>query len=194
MEAAVELVTEEGYDAVSVRRLAAVLGVSTFAVQSHMGSKDELLDDVVMQLLSDRHTPIRSARTWRTALEQYARTMWELLLEHPTVVEVLERHVTAPVSVLQDLDRIALLAERDGVSRAELAEVYETVWAFVLGYAATVHARRGLAETSARATRAAGIASSFPHAADLADALAAHDRVEAFPRRVAALIEAVSSR
>jgi AcrR family transcriptional regulator len=194
VDAARELVLAEGYDAVTTRRLAAELGVSSFAVHSHMRSKDELFDEVVKVLVDARHTPVRNARSWKDALQRYAEAMWELLLEHPTVVEVLQRNVISSESVLVDLDRIARLAERDGLSPAELADIYETVWAFVLGYAAAVHARRHLDEPAVRTARADAMADELPHAADLARALAGSERVEAFPRRLQALIEALSCR
>jgi AcrR family transcriptional regulator len=194
VDAALALVTDEGYDAVSVRRLAAELGVSTFAVQSHMGSKDELFDDVVRELLAVHPTGVRTCSSWRTAVLRYFTAMWELLLEHATVVEVLERHLASPEPVLRDLDHIALLAEREGLSTSALAEVYETTWAFVLGYAASVHARRAIDETGARATRATAMADSLPHAAALAGALSATERVESFPRRLAALVDAMAAR
>jgi AcrR family transcriptional regulator len=193
LEAAREIVLAEGYDAVTTRRLAAELGVSSFAVHSQMGSKHELLDDVVMGLVDARHTPVRNARSWQQALLRYAEVMFELLLEHPAVVEVLQRSPVAPESVLTDLERIALLAERAGVSAAELADVYETVWTFVLGYAAAVHARARVDERALREARASAIADDLPHAAALARALAASERVEAFPRRLRALIDALAA-
>jgi hypothetical protein len=119
--------------------------------------------------------------------------MWEVLLEHPAVVDVLQRNVISSESVLIDLERIALLAERDGVSAAELADIYETVWAFVLGYAAVVHARARLDERALRQARADAIVEDLPHAADLARALAESERVEAFPRRIRALIDALAA-
>jgi AcrR family transcriptional regulator len=193
VDAARELVLAEGYDAVTVRRLATELGVSSFAVHAHMGSKDELFDDVVMGLVETRHTPIRSARSWQGALFGYAEVMWELLLEHPTVVDVLQRNVVSSESVLVDLERIAVLAERAGLSAAELADIYETVWTFVLGYAAAVHARAGVDERALREMRADAIADELPHAAGLARALAGCERVEAFPRRLRALIDALAA-
>ena len=194
VDAARELVLAEGYDAVTTRRLAAELGVSSFAVHSHMRSKDELFDEVVKGLVDARHTPVRNARSWQQALLRYAEVMWELLLEHPTVVEVLQRSVISSESVLIDLERIALLAERDDMSPAELADVYETVWAFVLGYAAAVHARVHLDEQALRQARADAIADDLPHAADLARALAGFERVEAFPRRLKVLIDALATQ
>src|SRR3954452_15086228 len=187
VDGAREIVLAEGYDAVTTRRLAAELGVSSFAVHSHMRSKDELFDDVVTALLDARHTPVRNARTWQAALLRYAEVMWELLLEHPTVVEVLQRNVISAQSVLVDLERIAVLAERAGLSAAELADIYETVWTFVLGYAATVHARAGVDERTLRRARADAIVDDLPHATDLARALAQSERIEAFPRRLQAL-------
>lgn len=193
MDAAREIVLAEGYDAVTVRRLAAELGVSSFAVHAHMGSKNELFDAVVLELLDDRHRPARSARSWQQALLGFAETMWDVLREHPTVVEVLQRSVTAPGPVLVDLERMALLAERAGLQPRELAEIYETVWTFVLGYAATVHARAQADERALRQARAGAVAEELPHAADLVLALAAVERVEAFPRRLRALIDALAA-
>jgi AcrR family transcriptional regulator len=192
VEAALEIVLSEGYEAVTVRRLATELDVSSFAVHAHMRSKDELMDDVVLALVEARHTPIRNARSWQNALLAYAAMMWELLLEHPTVVEVLQRNVISSQSVLADLERIALLAERGGLTPAELADIYETVWTFVLGYAATTHARARLDERALRQARADAIGDDLPHAADLARALAASERVAAFPRRLEALVNALA--
>lgn len=194
VDAARDLVLSEGYDAVTVRRLAAELGVSTFAVHAQMGSKEELLDDVVMGLVEARPTSVRTARSWQSGLVRYAEAMWDLLLEHPAVVEVLQRSVTAPEPVLVDLERIALLAERAGVSPADLADAYETVWSFVIGYAAAVHARARFDERALRLARADAIAETLPHAADLARALGAQDRVAAFPRRLRALVDALAAQ
>src|SRR5688572_8397921 len=193
VDAAREIVLAEGYDAVTVRRLAAELGVSSFAVHAHMRSKDELFNEVVLGLLDERHAPVRSARSWQQALLRYAELMWEVLLEHPTVLDVLQRSVIAPESVLIDLERLALLAERDGVSPAELADIYETVWTFVLGHAATVHARARIDERALREARADAIADDLPHAADLVRALARTERIESFPRRLRALIDALAA-
>lgn len=193
VDAARGIVLAEGYDAVTVRRLAAELGVSSFAVHAHMRSKDDLFDEVVTEIIDARHTPVRNARSWQQALVQYAEVLWEMLLEHPTVVEVLQRSVTAPESVLPDLERIGLLAERAGLAPDELADAYETVWTFVLGYAATVHARVGRDERALREARADVIADDHPHAADLARALARTDRVEAFPRRLRGLVDSLAA-
>lgn len=193
VDAAREIVLAEGYDAVTIRRLATELGVSSFAVHTHMRSKDELLDEVVMGLLHARHTPVRNARSWQQALLRYAELLWEVLLEHPTVVEVLQRSIIAPEPVLVDMERIALLAERGGLRPAELAEIYETVWTFVLGYAATVHARVRKDERALRQARADALGDDLPHAADLVRALAVVERVEAFPRRLRVLIDALAA-
>ena len=193
VDAAREIVLAEGYDAVTVRRLAAELGVSSFAVHAHMRSKDDLFDEVVTGIIEAQHRPVRSARTWQQALVQYCEVLWELLLDHPTVVEVVQRTVTAPDSVLPDLDRIAVLAERAGLGPDDLADVYETVWTFLLGYAATVHARVGRDERALREARADAIADEHPYAAGLARSLAQADRIEAFPRRLRALVDSLAA-
>ena len=81
VEAALALVEREGGDALTMRRLAAELGVTTNTIYWHIGSRDELVLSVI-SLMARRlaqaevvgetaHERVTSAATniWRNALE-----------------------------------------------------------------------------------------------------------------------------
>jgi AcrR family transcriptional regulator len=92
--AALRLVDSEGLEAVSTRRLAAELGVTGPSLYNHVGTKEELLDDVVDAVLAGVDTSMfadlsETNPDWRTALEKWARTYREAIAAHPNIVPVL---------------------------------------------------------------------------------------------------------
>jgi AcrR family transcriptional regulator len=88
VEAAVAIIDAEGTDALSMRRLAAALGVRSPSIYHHFRNKDEILGAVVDEI----HDGIdlgRAGPDWETALTSYAYQLRAALIEHPHVVEFL---------------------------------------------------------------------------------------------------------
>ena len=86
--AALETIDADGVDGLSMRRLAARLGVSGPSLYHHVASKDEILDAIVEhingQIRLDDAGP-----DWETALTSYAYQLRGVLVEHPHVIEFL---------------------------------------------------------------------------------------------------------
>jgi TetR/AcrR family transcriptional regulator, tetracycline repressor protein len=79
VEAALALLHEEGLDAVSMRRVAARLGVSPIPLYSRVGNKDDLLDAVADRLLRDLVPGDLAAGPWPDAVGAWARSLRERL-------------------------------------------------------------------------------------------------------------------
>jgi AcrR family transcriptional regulator len=184
-----EIVLSEGYDALSVRRIASELGVTPFTVQFQAGTKDELLDEVVTELLSERSFAPSAFRSWRKGLIHYGESMFTLLTEHPAICESLQRTAVAPATAMDALERVATLAERDGLGLEQIARYYDIVWAFVIGYASTLNRRD---EASGR-TAIARTESQHPRAAQLLHALSAEDRQDRFSSALAVLVASLGT-
>ncbi len=75
--AAVEILHEQGLDAVSMRSVSARLGVSPVPLYSRIGNKDALLEAVADRLLADLAPPSEEAESWT----QYAMR-WTSQLRH----------------------------------------------------------------------------------------------------------------
>lgn len=88
LDAALGIIAERGYDAPTIRELASVVGLSKTAVAHHIGSKDELL----LELLRRRDTPPGEELTGRTADELLTRTV-ERLREHRHVSGLRELYI-----------------------------------------------------------------------------------------------------
>jgi AcrR family transcriptional regulator len=88
VDAAVDIVDADGVAGLSMRRLAARLGVSGPSLYHHFASKDEILDAIVEQINS-RIRMEEVGPGWETALTSYAYQLRALLVAHPHVVEFL---------------------------------------------------------------------------------------------------------
>lgn len=83
-EAAVALADAEGLEAVSMRKLAEVLGVSTMALYRYVDSKDELLE-LMTDAVIDTGVPSAEASDWRALFREVARRRRATSLKHPWI-------------------------------------------------------------------------------------------------------------
>ncbi|WNV86392.1 TetR/AcrR family transcriptional regulator C-terminal domain-containing protein [Umezawaea sp. Da 62-37] len=83
LRAAVAIADVEGLDAVSMRRLAAELGVGPMSLYRHVANKDELVARMVDEVFGGAVLPDPGPEGWRAKLELVAREQWELCRRHP---------------------------------------------------------------------------------------------------------------
>ncbi len=83
--AAVRLADAEGLAALSMRRVAAELGVAAMTLYTHVPGKGELvdlmLDDVLGELYPDERVVTSGA--WRTRMKTLAQANWDFFVRHP---------------------------------------------------------------------------------------------------------------
>jgi AcrR family transcriptional regulator len=91
VEAAIALADVDGIDAVSIRRVAAVLEVRPMSLYTHIVSKDELFalmaDELIGTLLVESPLP----DDWREALSLTARKMFRMFVSHPWLLALFTR-------------------------------------------------------------------------------------------------------
>lgn len=98
-EAAVALADAHGIGAVSMKRVAEAVGVSTMALYRYVESKDDLFT-VMLEVGSGPPPDLRRKRSWRTGLEAWCHAYRDLLLRHPWVLAV---PLTGPPATPQQL-------------------------------------------------------------------------------------------
>lgn len=88
--AALELVDRDGLAALSMRKLAAELGVQAASLYSHVATKEHLLDDIANDIIGrvDVHG---FEAGWREGLTGWARSYRAVLAEHPNMVPFVAR-------------------------------------------------------------------------------------------------------
>ncbi|MQM24682.1 GntR family transcriptional regulator [Glycomyces albidus] len=79
---AVAIADREGLESVTMRRIAAELGVGPMSLYRHVATKEELVLQMVEEIVGPDDLPIPGPDGWRAKLELVARRQWELYRRH----------------------------------------------------------------------------------------------------------------
>jgi AcrR family transcriptional regulator len=83
---ATALIDAEGLDALSIRRLAAELGVRGPSLYNHFATKDDILDAVADAVTEQVDTSFFEHLDWRLALRRWGHSYRDALAAHPNIV------------------------------------------------------------------------------------------------------------
>lgn len=112
LAAAVVLADAEGIKALTMRRLAADLGVEAMSLYYHLPGKEALLDGVVETVVAEIHDAVgrldmtKPDGDWRTRLRQRFLAAREVMLRHPWAPGLLGSRRTIPAGVVAYYDGI----------------------------------------------------------------------------------------
>ncbi|NYV77979.1 TetR/AcrR family transcriptional regulator, partial [Streptomyces sp. UH6] len=95
---AVAVADAEGLAAVSMRRVAAELGVATMSLYRHVADKDDLLTRMLDTVIARHPLPAERPAYWREAVELAARQLWTVFRRHPWLAPAMS--VTRPQMLL----------------------------------------------------------------------------------------------
>ncbi len=88
LETALDIATESGIDAVSMRAVAGRVGLTAMALYPYVQSKDALLDGIVDRIVGRVQLPAANA-PWEQRLTDLAHAFRAIALQHPSVVSLL---------------------------------------------------------------------------------------------------------
>lgn len=190
LDAAVELVDASGIDALSMRSLAAKLGVEAMSLYNHVPSKEALLDGIVETVLDEVHAPV-DGRLWRDTLQELALRHRAAALRHPRVMLLFSsRTVTSPAWRRAVEDTFAAL-ERGGFPAPAAVNAYRVFWGYVVGY---VHSELRNADSAGLDAYLAALPTDeFPATHAHAKPLAEIDRDAEFRRGVELLLDGIET-
>jgi AcrR family transcriptional regulator len=103
LRAAVALADEIGTDALSMRKLAEVLGVVPMALYKHVASKEELVDGMIDIVLGEIEPP-PSDVGWKAAIRQRVLAARQSLARHPWASAVIDRRADPTPEMLAYMD------------------------------------------------------------------------------------------
>ncbi len=133
--AAIEIADSEGFDAVSMRRVAQRLGAGTMTLYHYVRNKDELITLMSDAVMAEVVVPEDElAEDWRTALTQIASRTRDAFSAHHWIFERMGDGRPGPSGMRhfeQSLQAVAPL----GLGRYETFELIGTVDDYVFGFA-----------------------------------------------------------
>lgn len=133
--AALELLDRDGFDALSMRRLADELGVGTMTLYGYFANKSELLDAVMDAALTDGPPP-ESDGEWREQIRGMLLRARESLVRHPGLVQIRVRQPVLRPEALRFAERGLEILERAGFETQEAAYAFRLVFTYSFGFAA----------------------------------------------------------
>ncbi len=198
LAAARRIADEEGIERLTMRRLAAELGVRPNALYTYVPDKEGLLDALVDDLLADIDGDDLAEGSWRDGLVRVMDSSRRLLLAHPKLVPVfLARPGLGPNAARLGEITFELL-RRGGLEGERAVEAFRVLLIYSLGFAA-FQAPRLRGDSDARAARARATFASlpeerFPQMRRLAGQLAVPTTDRQFHTGLRWLLEGIGSR
>ncbi|RZS32526.1 TetR family transcriptional regulator [Herbihabitans rhizosphaerae] len=151
--AAVEVADREGIAALSMRRVAAELGVATMSLYRHVSTKDDLLLHMADVVFGEQPLPEPAPDGWRAMIEVSARVQWAIHRRHPWLAPALS--VTRPQfarNLLPHTEWTLRALHGRGLDPSTMLYVAISVFTFVRGIAINL-------EYEAQAQDATGVTS-----------------------------------
>ena len=129
--AAIGVADAEGLPALSMRRVAERLGISTMSLYTYVPGKGELIDVMLDSVLGETAEPGNMAGGWRERLELVAKENWALYLRHPWPLQVAAtgRPPLGPNTIAK-YDRELRAIDGIGLTEVEM----DSVLALILGH------------------------------------------------------------
>jgi AcrR family transcriptional regulator len=135
--AALELVDEQGADALSMRSLAQRLGSGTATLYRHFAGRAELVAMVVDRMLGEADVRAVAGLPWPQACIAFGQHMFDALSRHGSVASLLIGHVPMGPNALSQRELI-LSVLLDNFAPQVAAHTYAMLSRYVLGFAIQV--------------------------------------------------------
>ncbi|MFF3115247.1 TetR/AcrR family transcriptional regulator C-terminal domain-containing protein [Kitasatospora sp. NPDC057904] len=141
VRAAVEIADGEGLGAVSMRSVAARLGVAAMSPYRHVNGKDDLVVLMADAAYGEETYPAEAPEGWRARLELGARMLWRIHRRHPWLAQVgsLTRPLLAPALMVHAEWALAAL-DGHGLAPETMLDLHVLLYSHVHGIA--VHLER----------------------------------------------------
>lgn len=109
IEAAIDMIDNEGLNNFSIRRLARSMGVTSPTVYHHFGDRDQVLEQVVRRLVAGLRPP-RQQPTWQEYLIKSSNAYRKILIDHPNAAPLLATRPWGKFSHVVVNESVRLLA------------------------------------------------------------------------------------
>src|SRR5215470_3498598 len=114
-EHALELLDAEGANALTTRRIAADLKISTRTLYQQVGSREQLIRALVARHFSQLRLDFHEYEDWETTALQWCLALRAALLAHPFLTELMT--VDDRDAVMDYLDELIKVTLREGIPR-----------------------------------------------------------------------------
>ncbi|MBA3742924.1 TetR/AcrR family transcriptional regulator [Sporichthya sp.] len=177
VDAAEELVAAEGFEGLSMRKLARHCGVGAMTLYGYVPTKDDLLGALADRLLADLDLPGPADGDWAYRVAAVFHSVRRAFLAHPELVPIVAAHRVDGLSAYRGAEIIFGALREIGLDDGQIISAFSTLTSYTVGAAQREIGLSGRAATG-RATLP-GISAlpgeKFSHVIGLAGRLATRD-------------------
>jgi AcrR family transcriptional regulator len=134
VDAALVIADREGFEAVSMRRVATELGVGTMSLYHHIADKDELVYEMADAIGAEMLIPGAVPSDWREALRQIALRTRDAFTRHPWLLEVSTERPVPTRNTLRHIEQSAAAVAGLDVEPATAMAMVLAVDDYTLGF------------------------------------------------------------
>ena len=142
LRAAITLADEGGIEALSMRKLAEMLGVQAMSLYNHVASKDDVLDGIVDAVWAEIVLPTRDG-DWKAGIRDIAISAHETLLRHGWASGLRMSHRPGSAR-LRYGDALLGCLRNAGFSKDLTYHGYHIIESYILGYTVQVLSYRAV--------------------------------------------------
>lgn len=133
LEVALQLVDQQGLEALSMRRLGKELGVEAMSLYNHVPSKAALLDGLIERVVLEIELP-DPTKDWIDQAREMASSYRAMANAHPHVVALIASRPFNTVAALEPLERALGVFRSAGFDEPTALRAFRTLVSFATGY------------------------------------------------------------
>ena len=124
------------YEQMTIRSLAAGLGVAPMALYRHVRDKDDLLIEVTDRLLADAWRPRARPSNWKAWVTDVAERLRNLLVTQPAALHVYLRQPVTSSAAIARMDATLGVLRGAGLTPEDASRAYAAIQTYTIGFAA----------------------------------------------------------
>lgn len=153
LRAAFELVAREGFDALTMRRVAGELGIGAMTPYTYFRGREDLVAALLNEVLATISLEVDETRDWQSAVRALARSHRSMLGRFPSAIPHFLSTPATGSSAVRFGEIVMRQFKRAGLDDAQVAGAFFTLLAMNYGFAAFEARRRPTHGTSEDARR-----------------------------------------
>ncbi|MFC4533632.1 TetR/AcrR family transcriptional regulator [Sphaerisporangium dianthi] len=134
VDAAYVVLDREGYEGLSMRQVAAELGVAVSALYAHVEGKDELLERMYSRLFDGQEIPDPDPERWQEQVREFANDGRARLLAHRDMARISMAHVPFTPDLLPHVERMLAIFRSGGLPDQVAATAGDIISTFIEGF------------------------------------------------------------
>jgi AcrR family transcriptional regulator len=134
VDGAAELVAADGFEALSMRRLANRLGVGAMTLYGYVRTKEELLGELANRILAGIELP-PARLAWDERVKRILRSVREVFLAHPELIPIVANQRIDGSAAYRGAEVMFDALQQAGVGDESIVSVFDAMVSFTIGSA-----------------------------------------------------------